>query len=254
MRDDHSTLAAAGVAFYGFLSMVPALAATVSMYGLIAAPADVDRHVSRVFAVLPGGARQVLADQLAHIADEPSGALGGSFVLAFTVALWSASRGVQHLLDAIGQAYDVRQRGVVRRRATALAFTLGTLFTAGVAVAAFAVLPGLVPSGAARWSLRLALWVALAALALVGIELTYRLGSDQEGHARKGVAVGSLFALVALVLVTLGTNVYVANSGSYNATYGVLAGVVILMLWVHLLVLIVLLGAYINADLGRERV
>ena len=150
MRADHAPLAAAGVAFYGFLSLVPALAATVSLYGLIADPASVDQHVSRVFAVLPSGARQVLADQLALIADEPSGALGGGFLLAFAIALWSASRGVQHLFAAIGLAYDVRQRGDVRRRATAVAFTIATLVTVGIAVAAFAVLPGLAPSGAAR--------------------------------------------------------------------------------------------------------
>ena len=251
MRDDHSTLTAAGVAFYGFLSLVPALAATVSMYGLIAAPADVARHVSRVFAVLPDGARQVLVDQLTRIADEPSGTLGGSFLLAFAIALWSASRGVQHLLAAIGLAYDTPRRGAVSRRTTAVAFTMGTLVTVGVAVAAFAVLPGLMPTAATRWAVRLGLWVALAALALAGIELTYRLGSEQDRHERTGVAAGSLFALAALVLVTVGTNVYVANFGAYNATYGVLAGVVVLMLWVHLLVLIVLVGAYINADLTR---
>jgi len=235
MRDDHSTLTAAGVAFYGFLSLVPALAATVSMYGLIAAPADVARHVSRVFAVLPDGARQVLVDQLTRIADEPSGTLGGSFLLAFAIALWSASRGVQHLLAAIGLAYDTPRRGAVSRRTTAVAFTMGTLVTVGVAVAAASATHS--PS--------------LAALALAGIELTYRLGSEQDRHERTGVAAGSLFALAALVLVTVGTNVYVANFGAYNATYGVLAGVVVLLLWVHLLVLIVLVGAYINADLTR---
>jgi membrane protein len=250
LRDDHSSLTAAGVAFYTFLSLIPALAASVSVYGLFADPDEIDTHVRSAFGVLPADARQLLASQLSRIADKPSGTLGETFVVAVVVALWSASKGVAHLLDAIAVAYheDVG-RGFVRRRALALAFTVGAMALGITAVTAFAVLPDQVSSGWIRWVVRIALWVGLTLLGLVGLVLLYRYGADGDEPRWTWAAPGSVVALVLLVLVTVGLNVYVTHFGSLNATYGTLAGVVVLLLWLHLAALIIILGAHVNAAL-----
>jgi membrane protein len=253
LRDHHSTLTAAGVAFYTFLLLVPALAASVSVYGLIADPDEVETHVGNAFAVLPADARQLLVSELSRIVDKPAGTLGGALTAAVLVAMWSASKGVAHLLDAIGVAYDEKvDRGFVRRRALALAFTLGAIVAGTVVATAFAVLPDQVSGGGIRWVVRTALWVGLALLGFVGLVLMHRYGSDGDEPRWTWAAPGSVLVLVLLVLVTAGLNVYVTHFGSYDATYGALAGVVVLLLWLHLAALIVIVGAHVNADLERE--
>jgi membrane protein len=251
-RDDHTTLAAAGVAFYAFLSLVPALAASVSLYGLFADPDEVDAHVRRSFAVLPDDAQELLVSQLSRTVERSSGALGLSFLVAVAIALWSASKGVAHLLAAIGTAYgQERRRGFVHRRAVAAACTLGALAVGAAAATALAVLPDQVQAGPARWLVYLGLWVGLALVGLVGLAVLYRLGAG-DAPQRTWVAPGSTLALMLIVLVTVGLHVYVANFGSYDATYGALAGVVILLLWLHLVALIVIVGAQVNAELERD--
>lgn len=251
-RDDHVSLTAAGVAFYVFLSLVPALAASMSVYGLFVDPDEVGAHVRRAFSVLPDDAQQLLVSELTRIVDKPSGTLGVSFVVAVVVALWSASKGAAHLLDAIGVAYGQPERGFARRRAAALACTVGAMAVGAAAATAFAVLPDHVPGGAARWLVHLALWAALTLAGLAGLAVVYRLGAGGDEPRWTWVAPGSALALALLVLVTVGLNVYAANFGSYDATYGALAGVVVLLLWLHLAALIVIVGAQVNADLRGE--
>ena len=257
-RDDRTTLTAAGVAFYAFLSLVPALAASVSVYGLFVDPEKVDTHVRRTFAVLPDDAQELLVSQLSRIVDRSSGALGLSFVVAVLVALWSASKGAAHLIDAIGDAYgQERRRGFVHRRAVAAACTLGALAVAAVAATALAALPDRVQAGPARWLVYISVWIGLALAALVGLAALYRLGAGDEPQW-SWLAPGSTLALALIVLVTVGLHVYVANFGSYDATYGALAGVVILLLWLHFVALIVIVGAQVNAatvsaSSGRRR-
>jgi membrane protein len=183
------------------------------------------------------------------------GTLGGAFTAAVLVALWSASKGAAHLLDAIGVAYGERPgRGYARRRALGLAFTLGAVVAGTAAATALAVLPDHVPDGGLRWAVRLVLWVGLALLGLVGLVLLYRYGADGDEPRWRWVAPGSVLALVLLVVVTAGLNLYVSHVGSYDATYGTLAGVVVLLLWLHLAALIVIVGAHVNADLERAPV
>jgi membrane protein len=252
LRDHQASLTAAGVAFYTFLSLVPALAASVSIYGLIADPDEVETHVGRAFAVFPADVEQFLVSELQRVVGKPAGTLGGAFAAAVLVALWSASKGAAHLLDAIGVAYgERRDRGFVRHRALGLAFTVGAMVAGTAAATALAVLPDHVSDGALRWVFRIVLWVGVALLGLVGLVLLYRYGADGDEPRWTWVAPGSVLALVLLVVVTAGLNLYVTHVGSYDATYGTLAGVIVLLLWLHLAALIVIVGAHVNADLER---
>jgi membrane protein len=250
-REHHLTLTAAGVAFYAFLSLIPGLAAVVSVYGLVADRDEVEEHVRRSFSVFPADARRLLATELSRIVDKPSGTLGGSFVVAAGVALWSASKGVGHLLDGVALAYGSAGHGFARRRALAFVGTVGAIVVGVGAAIALTVLPDQAPDGPVRWGVHIALGIGLAVLALVGLALVYRFGPGRDRPHWTWVAPGSLVALVLLVLMTVGLNVYVSNVKSYD-TYGALAGVVLLMLWLHLGALIILLGAELNADLERQ--
>jgi membrane protein len=253
MRDDHSSLSAAGVAYFVFLSMVPALAALVSVYGLVASPSQVEHRVRSAFAALPSDARKLLTSQLTNMVGTSSGALGIGFVVALALALWSASSGVMHLMEAIGVAYDEAEgRGFVRRRGVALAFTIAGIVVAIGLVTAMTALPALTDVAAFRWVLRVVVWVVVALVLLGGLAALYRVAPDRDDPKWRWVTPGSLVAIVALVLVSVGLQVYVSNFGNYNATYGALAAVVLLMLWLYLCSLVVVAGAQVNAELEHQ--
>jgi membrane protein len=253
MRDDHSSLSAAGVAYFVFLSMVPALAALVSVYGFVASPSQVRHRVQQAFAALPSDARKLLSSQLSNLVGNSSSALGIGFLVALVLALWSASSGVLHLMEAIGVAYDEGEgRGFVRRRGLALAFTVAGIVVAIALVTAMAALPDVTDVTALRWVLRVAVWILAAAVLLGGLAALYRVAPDRDDPRWRWVTPGSIFAIVALIVVSVGLQVYVSNFGNYNATYGALAAVVLLMLWLYLSSLVVIAGAQVNAELEHQ--
>jgi membrane protein len=253
LRDDHSALSAAGVAYFGFLSIIPGLAAVISVYALVASPAQIRRRMSDALTALPSDARHLLTSQLTRLSDRSSGALGISLLISIAVAIWSASSGMAHLIEAIGIAYDEGEgRGFVRRRGQAILFTIAVMVVGVVGVTAIAVVPRLVDDGPLRWVLRVAVWVAVALAALVGLAALYRFGPDRDDPRWRWVTPGSLIALVLVVAASVGLQVYAANFGSYSATYGGLAAVVLLLLWMYLVALLTIVGAQINAELEHQ--
>jgi membrane protein len=254
LRDDHSSLSAAGVAYFAFLSLLPALAAVVSLYGLFADPQQVRERVRSVFGSLPGDARQLLESQLSRIVDKPGSALSWSLAVSLALALWSASSGVAHLIEAVNIAYDEPEdRGFVKRRGQALAFTLAGVVAAIGVTTVLAVLPGLGPdSGIGHAALLAAGWAVAAIVVLAGLAALYRFGPDRDDPKWRWVTPGSAVALVGWLVVSIGLQLYAANFGSYDATYGALAAVVLLLIWLFLSALLVIVGAQLNAELEHQ--
>ncbi|TNM49528.1 YihY/virulence factor BrkB family protein [Nocardioides albidus] len=258
-RIDQVPLMAAGVAFYSFLALFPAIVASVLLYGLVRDPADVETQVREITRGLPDDAASLLTDQLKAIASTPQQSLGLGLLVTLVLALWSASGGVGNVITAINIAYDEEEtRGFVKRKLLAIGLTLGAIVFVVVAVAlvaaAPAVLDDVVGSGPARWGLEAARWVGLVAVMAVGLALLYRLAPDRDDPRLSWVSVGAVVATVIWLVASLGFSLYVDNFASYNKTYGALAGVVILLLWLWLTMYVVLLGAEINAEAEQQTV
>src|SRR3546814_6592710 len=108
-----------------FRSLVPALLATVGIYGLVADPADVGRHVTDLLGAAPGEVRDLAESQLSSITSEASQSVSIGLAIALAVALWSASSGMKHLMDALNACYDeVEGRGFFKVRGIALLLTV----------------------------------------------------------------------------------------------------------------------------------
>ncbi|MEZ5232816.1 MAG: YihY/virulence factor BrkB family protein [Acidimicrobiales bacterium] len=255
--DDHVSLAAAGVAFFGFLASVPALATVVSIYGLFTDPAEVEQRVESLFGALPQEAQSLLQDQLANVVEQNSGALTGGAIIGVALSLWSASSAMGHLIEAINVAYDEdEERSWFARKGQALLFTIGAV----LGVVAVGVGIGLLSwaaaqadlGGVAGWAVRL-LWVPLVMAGFVAaLAVLYRHGPDRE-HARwRWVSWGSVIAVVVWAVASVGFQIYVTNFGSYNETYGSLAAVVILLFWLYLTSFVILAGAQLNAEIEHQ--
>jgi membrane protein len=255
--DDHVGMAAAAVAFYSFLAMIPALAALVSILGLVAQGGDPQKVIERLFGALPGDAQSLLTDQLTSISNQSSGSLSFGLVLGLVLSIWTASGAIGQMVNTINIAYDEEEtRSWFRRKAASLVLTFGAIVYVAAAVFAVTALPRIIDSSSlgvgTRRLLGFLIWPGLALSFMAALAVMYRIGPDRSPARWRWVSVGSVLSVVAWIAVTLGFQVYVNRFGSYNQTYGSLAGVVIALLWLWLTAVIVLLGAEVNAEMEHQ--
>jgi membrane protein len=256
-KADHVPMLAAGVAFFAFLAVFPALIAGLTLYGLVADPAQVAQQVEALAGALPEDAQPLITDQLGSVVASDNGALGIGLVVSLLAALWSASSGTGNLVQAINLAYDEEEtRGFVKLRATALLLTLGAIVFMLVTLALVAVVPALLntlPLGPVATVLtQVVRWALLIAVVVVGLAVVYRVAPDRDAPRIRWASTGAIVATVLWIAGSVVFSLYVDNFGRYNRTYGALAGVVALLLWLYLTSYIVLLGAEINAEAERQ--
>lgn len=256
LREDHVVLASAGVAFFGFLALIPAMAAVISVYGLVADPEEAAEQIQELFSSLPSEASDLLSTQIDSLVDSSSGSLSVTLVVSILASLWAASAGMSHLVDATNLVYRVTdQRGFVARRGTALGLTLGAAVLGTLALLMLTVvLPALADPlpGSLRWLVTLAGWLVLAAVFVVAVAVLYRVGPQREDPAFAWVTRGGLFAVVLFAVATAAFQFYVSNFGSYNETYGSLAAVAVLLLWLFIAAFVVLLAGEVNVVVEKR--
>lgn len=255
IQRDRVLAVAAGSAFYAILAVVPAITALISIFGLLLSPDEVPGLMAPLAGLMPEEARVLVTDQAARIAAKADDTLSLTALVAVLLALWSANGGTKAMIEALGIAYDVREtRGFLRLTLVALGFTLGGMVLVAVIGVAAAALPFLVDRlGPAAEALILILrWPLILALLVVVLAVVYRWAPNRPDAEWRWITPGAVIASVGLVAISGGLGWYVANFGSYDETYGSLAAVVVLMLWVWLSTVMVLVGAEINAELDRR--
>jgi len=254
---DNVPILAGGVAFFAFLALFPALIAALTIYGLVADPVQVAWQMQGLAGLLPDSVQPLIADQLHAVAASSDSALGIGLVVSLLAALWSASGGMTNLIRAINVAYDEEEsRGFLKLRAIALTLTLGAVVFVLVSLALVALMPvafdALGLGGVGLLLAQLLRWVLLAGLVVVALAVAYRVAPDRDPPRFAWVSVGAVVATALWIIGSAAFSLYVNNFGSYNKTYGALAGVIVLMLWLYLTGYIVLLGAEINAESERQ--
>ena len=254
---DNVGILAGGVAFFAFLAIPPALIAGLTLYGIVADPQTVARQVQALAGSLPREAQPLIADQLNTVANAGNGALSIGLVVSVLAALWSASTGTSNLMAAVNVAYDQQEsRGFLKLRATALALTLGAIVFVLLTLFLLAVVPPLLQAlqlGVVGTVLaQLLRWALLVGLVVAALAIVYRLAPDRDAPKFAWTSPGAFTATLLWVLGSVGFSLYVNNFGSYNKTYGALAGVIVFLLWLYLTSYIVLLGAEINAESEKQ--
>jgi membrane protein len=248
---------AGGVAFFAFLAVFPALIAGLTLFGLVADPAQVAQQVETLAATLPREAQPLIVDQLRSVVAGSDGALGIGLVVSLLAAIWSASSGTGNLIQAINLAYDEDEtRGFLKLRGTALLLTLGAIVFMLITLALVAVVPALLdalPLGPVATVLaQVVRWALLIAVVVVSLAVAYRVAPDRDAPRIRWASTGAVVATVLWLAGSAAFSLYVDNFGSYNRTYGALAGVIVLLLWLYLTSYVVLLGAEINAEAERQ--
>lgn len=257
IKTDNVGLLAAGIGFYAFLSLFPALTALVSIYGLFADPEQVQQQVQSAAGVIPEQAQGILQQQLDRIARTSGGALGVGAIVGILAALWSANKATKGLFQALSFVYgEKEERSFWKLNAQSLLMTLGMVLVALAAIFLITVFPALIRaiglSGSASTLTTLARWPVLIAVVLVAFAALYKFGPDRKGAPWRWVSPGALIATALWLLASIGFAIYSQNFASYNKVYGVFGAVVVLMLWLFISAYVVLIGGEVNAEMEKQ--
>ena len=256
---DNLGLIASGVAFYIFLAFVPLLMSVVLTYGLIASPAQVAKDIAALSSSMPEEASSIISGQLQNIVSTASTAAGFGLLVSLLVSLYGATKAAGGMVTALNVAFDVEEtRSFVRVTLLTLGITVGIILAFVVASLGLSVinsLERLIPDagGIMHFLLQAAYWLGTAVAISLIIAALYRYAPNVPDRPWKWVTPGSIVATIVWVAATFAFSFYVKNFGSYNATYGSLAAVIIFLTWLYLSAYIVLLGAELNSVIERAQ-
>ena len=248
-------LLSAGIAFFAVLSIAPVLVTALSVYGAINTPAQALDQLSRVAAMLPPELEPLVADQLTSITTASTQVLTVRGLTGLVIALWTATTAMSSLIDALTLAYhETETRGFVRRTALAFGFVLGGAVLLGGLITAARVVSRVLSAApeAVRYVAPVAIWSSLAALMIGVIAVLYRFAPDRKQARWRWISWGATGATALWVTTSLALFAYVQSIGTYESTYGSLAGVAISMFWLWITVLLVVAGAAVNGEAERQ--
>ncbi|SFT84678.1 YihY/virulence factor BrkB family protein [Arthrobacter sp. ov118] len=252
---------AAGLTYYAVLSLFPALLALVSLLGIFG---DAEKTTTALLdiakGIAPGSTLDTISGPIRELTSSP--AAGFTLVIGLATALWSASGYVNAFGRAMNRIYEIDEgRGFVKLRGTMLAVTVLCVVIVAL-LAAMLVLSGPVAEavggvlglGGAFLSVwNILKWPVIVLLVIVVIAILYYATPNVKQPKIRWMSIGSLIALVAFLVASLGFGFYVANFANYNKTYGAIGGVIIMLLWLWILNMSLLFGAEFDAEMERGR-
>ncbi len=252
---DRLPLLSAGVAFFAVLSIAPVLLTALSVYGAVNTPEQAMHQLNGLARMLPQQVQPVVVDQLSHITTASAGVHTTRGLVGLLIALWTATTAMSSLIDALTVAYhEEESRGFLRRTRLALTFVLAGALLLGAVIAAAGVVSRTLDGApqAVRAVAPVLVWMSLAVLMVAGLAVLYRFAPDRRGAHWHWLSWGAATATALWLATSVGLFAYVRSLGTYEATYGSLAGVAISMFWLWLSVVLVVLGATINAEAERQ--
>jgi membrane protein len=255
-NDDRIVQVAGGVAFFALLSVFPALAAFVSLYGLFGDVGSAEKQLSLLSGILPHDTIKFAAAQMARFAAKGSGQLSFAFVVSLLISIWSANGAVKALFDGLNVAYEQHEkRGVVALNLVSLLFTVGGLVFVIAALSAVVATPIALAFFGYRYGLGwldLLRWPAMLGAAVVALSVLYRYGPSRRRARWRWITWGGAVAALLWLLASMAFSFYVGAFGHYDRTYGSLGAVVAFMTWIWFSSIIVLAGAELNAEIEAQ--
>ena len=259
-KEDNLTDWAAALTYYGILAIFPALIVLVSVLGLIGDSAT-QPLIDNLGEVAPGPAQEIFTSAIENLQGS-QGAAGVFFILGLAGALWSASGYVAAFMRASNSIYDIEEgRPIWKTVPTRVVLTLVLLILLAISAVAVTLTGGLAKevggvlglSDTAITVWNIAKWPVLLLVVSFMFGLLYWAAPNVKHPKFRWVTPGGVLAVIGWVIASLAFAFYVANFGSYNKTYGALAGPIVFLVWLWVSNIMVLLGAEFNAELERGR-
>jgi membrane protein len=257
IQDDRLLAIAAGVVFYSLLALFPAITAGVSIYGLFADAGTIQGHIAGLSNMLPSGAIDIVSEQVTRIIQRGAAELTLGFVIGLGIAIWSANAGMKAIFDALNVIYDEdEKRGFIKLNLISLSFTLAGIALVLVMFASVAIVPIMLDlmglGSAVEWIIAIARWPAMLIVGILALAVLYRYGPSRAPAQWRWLSVGSVVAMIVWLITSMAFSFYVANFGNYNATYGTLGAAIGMMMWMWLSIVVVLVGAELDAEIEHQ--
>lgn len=249
-------LVAAGIAFFSLLAFVPALAALVAIYGLVFDPSQVVTQVGSVSHLLPGDVSGLLQEQLVRLTTQPEQKLGATALIALAITLFSASSATKGLIEGLNIVYaEKEKRSWLHLTLFAIALTVAGIVSVVVFLASTVFLPKALELFGITQVLPLLIvsYVTLAFLLWFELTILYRWAPSRDTAKLRWIAPGSLVAVALLVLFSWAFSWFVRTFAAYSA-YGSLGVVIAFMTWLWVSMVIILVGAQLNAESEHQTI
>lgn len=253
IAEDNVSIISAGVAFYSFLAIFPAIAALVSIYGLATDSQQIQDQLTQLSQVMPEQAYSIIKTQLQELSKTPGSTLGWSLAIGVLFSLWSANKGIKSLFMGIEIAYySDESRGFLKENALTLLFTFFAILLLIISLALIVAFPAFVNrlglSSGIETVISWTRWLILALFVVFFLGKIYQYAPTKPNPKFKWVLPGAIVATVVWLIASWGFSYYVSNFGSYGEMYGSISAVVVMMLWLFITCFIVLIGAELNSE------
>lgn len=254
--DDDCLGMAAELAYYFFLALFPAILFGVSLLGFLPVQGSIQPMLDRLRSIAPHDVVEIIGNQLKQITSQGYTSL---LTIGALGALWSSSAAIASIIDTLNRVYEIKEsRPWWRVRLKSILLTIGFIVFFLIAMALVVAGPAV-----ANWldhSLHLGSvvitiwhvvrWIAAFFLAVLAIDIIYNFGPDAETKW-VWITPGSLVATILWIAGSIGFRIYIAHFGSYNATYGAIGGIIVLMLWFYISGLSILIGAELDSKIDE---
>jgi membrane protein len=247
-----TSLRCAGTAFFGFLSLFPAVAAVVLVFGLFADRTMLANTIDALPYVIPDQVSEVMREQLTMLIEQPAATLGVGLVISLILALWSGSRGINALIYAMSRVrHQPERRSFVRAALVAIGLSVAGAIFLVIALIVIAGLPALFPwPTREEWLLLVIRWPVLLGLTTVALVALYRWGPDRHPRKWRHIWPGAVFASLLWILAGAIFSIYVENFSNYQASFRSVTAAIVMLLWLYNSAQLFVLGAVINSELA----
>ncbi|MEX0661842.1 MAG: YihY/virulence factor BrkB family protein [Balneolaceae bacterium] len=252
LMDNLIYIVSAGVAFYAFIAIFPAIIALISIYGLAVDPQMAQEQIQNLAGMMPQEAFSIIETQIQNLVSTTSSALGWGTILGILISLWFANNGTKSIFTGLDFAYDtVSERSFIKHNAMTLLFTFCGIILLIISMGFIVIFPALVQVMGLPENIETLIswlrWPLLALLVVTAICWIYKYAPDRETPKFRWVVLGAIIATILWLLASWGFSYYVSNFANYGEMYGSIAAVVILMFWLFISSLTLLLGGELNS-------
>lgn len=252
--ENNVVIISAGVGFFGFLAIFPAIMALISIYGFVMDPQQIEEQVSKISAMMPEQTHKILQYRVDNFIKPEGKSLSWGTFFGILLGIWIGNLGTKSLFKGINIAYETEsKRGIIINNVLTLLFTFGAIILIILSAALIVAFPAIIDKiglpdnieSLIRW-LR---WLVMGIILVGSIGLIYNFGPKRKRPGFMWVIPGAVLAASLWLLASWAFSFYIRNFWNLGEIYGSISAVIFLMLWLFISTFIVLLGAELNYEI-----
>lgn len=250
-------IVSAGVAFFGFLAIFPAIMALISIYGFVMDPQEIEGQVSKISSLMPEQTHEIIQYRVDKFIERNGDSLGWDTFLGILLGIWIGNLGTKSLFIGINIAYETEsKRGILKNNGLTILFTFGAIILIILSAALIVAFPAIIEKigfpdnieSLISW-LR---WVIMGFILVGSIGMIYSFGPKRGRLGFKWVIPGAILATFLWLLASWAFSFYIRNFWNLGEIYGSISAVVFLMLWLFISSFVILLGAELNSEIEHH--